>query len=101
MTDLSATCYFRLLRPLHFPIAGEPGEYLGVFPVAENLWVFDASGRWVIRRRALPEGRLWTVLDALLEAGAIRYLDDDASLRRPLPTADAPSRPALRVIRAG
>lgn len=101
MTALSATCYFRLVTPLHFPVRGDAGQYLGVFPVPENLWVFDDSGRWVIRRGAFPEARLWTVLDALLAAGAIRYLDDDAPLRRPLPVAAVPSRPALRVIRAG
>ena len=99
--QLTATCYFLVLRPLHFPVQAAPGEVLSVWPVPENLWVFDAQGDWVLRRRRFDEGKLWSVLDELLEQGIIQYLADDERLRRPLPTAAAPSRPALRVIRAG
>lgn len=98
---MNATCYFLILQPLHFPIRGEPGEYLSVWPLEQNLWVMDRAGEWVLRRRAFPEGKLWSVLDELLVAGIIRFLDASEQLRRPLPTADVPSRPALRVIRVG
>lgn len=98
---LTATCYFRILQPLHFPIRGEPGEYLSVWAMPQNLWVFDEHAEWVLRRASFDEGKLWTTLDELIDQGVIRYLDDDERLRRPLPTAAVPSRPALRVIRAG
>ena len=98
---LTATCYFLILQPLHFPVRGAPGEYLSVWPLPQNLWVFDARAEWVVRRAAFDEGKLWSVLDELLEHGFIRYLDDDERLRRPLPTAPVQSHPTLRVIRAG
>lgn len=98
---LTATCYFLILSPLHFPIRGEAGEVLSVWPLPQNLWVFDAQAEWVLRRASFEEGKLWSVLDDLLERGIIRYLSDDERLRRPLPTAVVPSRPVLRVIRAG
>lgn len=98
---LTATCYFLILQPLHFPIRGAPGEVLSVWPLPQNLWIFDAQAEWVLRRTSFDEGKLWSVLDELLEQGLIRYLSDDERLRRPLPTAPAQPRPALRVIRAG
>lgn len=96
----SATCYFRFLRPTHFPVRGDTGEYLAVWALPLNLWVLDMTGEWVIRRASFDEGKLWTALDALIADGSIAFLDHDELLRRPLPTVDVPSRPALRVIRA-
>lgn len=104
---ISASCYFLVIEPLHFPIRAEPGEYLSVWPLQQNLWVFDRSGDWVVRRGSFEEGKLWSELQRLMEERMIRQLfDEDAlKLRRPspnpLPVADVPSRPALRVIRAG
>lgn len=98
---LTATCYFLILQPLHFPIRGEPGEVLSVWPLPQNLWIIDSAAEWVLRRATFDEGKLWSVLDELLERGVIRYLSDDERLRRPLPTAPVQSRPALRVIRVG
>ncbi|MES2524017.1 MAG: hypothetical protein V4617_15025 [Gemmatimonadota bacterium] len=101
---LTATCYFRVLLPLYFPVMASPGEILAVWPLPENLWVFDAHGDWVIRRRSFPEGKLWSTLEQLLVDEIIQYLDGAELSRlqqplRPLPVADVPSRPALRVIR--
>ncbi len=99
--SVSATCYFLVLQKMHFPVQAEPGEYLSIWSVGPNVWVIDPTGEWVVRRTSFPEGKLWSTLDALLDQGVIRYLDDDEHLRRPLPTADVPSRPTLRVIRVG
>lgn len=100
---MTATCYFRILAPMYFPIRGDAGEYLSVWPCPQNLWVMDPAGEWVIRRGYFPEGKLWSELANLAEAGIIQPLsaDDAQWLRHPLPTAAAPSRPALRVIRVG
>ena len=97
----AATCYFRVIEPIHFPVRADAGDALAVWALPMNLWVLDPTGQWVLRRIAFPEARLWSALDDLLCAGLIRYLDAAEPLRRPLPTADAPSRPSLRVIRAG
>jgi hypothetical protein len=96
---LTATCYFLILQPLHFPVRGEPGEFLSVWALPQNLWVFDARAEWVVRRGAFDEGKLWSVLDELVEQGIIRYLEDDERLRRPLPTAEVSALPALRLLR--
>ena len=96
----AASCYFRFLRTTHFPVRGEAGQYLAVWALPLNLWVLDATGEWVVRRASFDHGKLWSTLDALIADGSISFLDYDEFLRRPLPTAAAPSRPALRVIRA-
>lgn len=100
---MTATCYFRILAPMYFPIRGDAGEYLSVWSCPQNLWVMDSAGEWVIRRGYFPEGKLWSELANLADAGIIQPLsaDDAQWLRHPLPTAAAPSRPALRVIRVG
>ena len=103
MTEPTATCYYRILQPMHFPVSGVPGEYLSVWPLPLNLWVLDRTGEWVVRRGGFEESKLWTELQRLEEEGVIRPLFGDAAapLRHPLPTADVQSRPAFRVIRAG
>ncbi len=100
-SELSATCYFLVVQPMRFPIVAAPREVLAVWNLPLNLWVMDPAGEWILRRTSFPEGKLWSVLDQLMHSGVIQYLDDDERLRHPLPTADVPSRPALRVIRAG
>lgn len=97
----SASIYFRVLLPMHFPVQAAPNEFLSVWAGEPNLWVFDASGEWVLRRRHFPEGKLWTVLYDLLDAGVIRTLSevDEQWLRHPLPAFGASSPPTLRVIR--
>lgn len=101
MPELTATCYFRVVQPTLFPVVAAPMDALAIVPLPLNVWVIDPSGRWVVRRAAFPEAKLWTALDDLLEREIIRYLDGEALRRHPLPQPVAMSRPSLRVIRAG
>ncbi len=93
--------YFRVVQPMHFPVPAEPKQFLSVRPGEPNLWVFDETGSWVVRRRQFPEGKLWTVLADLLDKHVIQTLSaaDDFRPPHPLPIADVSSPPTLRVIR--
>lgn len=73
MTALSATCYFRVIEPIHFPVRADAGEYLGVWSGPNNLSVHDDTGA-VLRWGCCPEAKLWTVLDGLLDSGRIKFL---------------------------
>lgn len=101
---LTATCYFRVFHRMHFPVEANVGDYLAVMPPTcpENLWVHEARGLWVVRRRQLDEGKLWTVLADLLENGTLVMLHAPSRALLPhLLAAGELSLPqALRVLRS-
>jgi hypothetical protein len=96
----TATAYFRVNEAMIWPVLAEPDQFLALFapPAAENLWVLDADGAWVVRRREVPEGVLWSALAQLLEDGVISWLVGPAHyrLQYPLPVAALPWHPASR-----
>lgn len=102
---LTATMYLRVLRPMRFPVAATTGEYIAVMPpiVAQNLWVHEASGLWVVRRGHFPEDKLWTVLYDLQCDGTLAFIHSPLSdaLPHPLPADDVSPPRALRLLRSG
>lgn len=100
-TPIIASCYFRVIAPLYFPVRAQPGDFLGLWSLPQNLWVYDSTGSTVLRRTFFEYGKLWTLLDELLEREVILFLDASAAeqLRRP-PAGEASSRPALKLLRA-
>jgi hypothetical protein len=102
---MTATCYFRILQTMRFPVEGNTGDYLAVMPPAcpENLWVHEPSGLWVVRRRHLLEAKLWTALADLMDAGTLVMLHAPARrlLSHLLQAGDVSPPQALRVLRAG
>lgn len=98
MLPFAATCYFRAVRRVHFPIRVEVGEYLSVWVGAgQNLRVIDGSGETVLRRGDFPEGKLWTALLDLVLNGAIEMLaSPEVSLSRLPQRRVAQSRAASR-----
>jgi hypothetical protein len=105
MPKLNATCCFVLRDLLRFPIQGSPGDYLAIMPppLPENLWILEPAGLWVVRRRHLDEGKLWTVLADLMEEGTLSLVHAPA---RPLlvhlvESGQLSPDQALRVLRAG
>lgn len=69
MTEPTATCCFRVLRRMRFPVEANAGDYLAVMPprFSENLWVLEPVGLWVVRRRSFDQGKLWSTLADLLD----------------------------------
>ena len=88
----AASCYFELLQPMFFPVRGGLHDILSVWAFDPNLFVVDPTGRVVVSRGYLEEGRLWSWLDAHLESGAIRLLSADAVSRRMMPHAHPGAR---------
>jgi hypothetical protein len=102
--SLTATCYFRVFHAMRFPVEAAVGDYLAVMPPAcpENLWVHEPKGLWVLRRRHVEEGKLWSLLATLLENGTLVMLHAPARGLLPhLVSAGELSLPqALRVLRS-
>ena len=104
MTAPSATCYFRVLRRMRFPIEAQVGDYLAIMPppVPENLWVHEPTDLRVVRRGTLEQGKLWTELGRLLEDDTLVMLHAPSRALLPhLVHAGELSLPqALRVLRS-
>lgn len=95
-----ATACWRVQSPLLFPVRCDAGEYLAVLPGTENLRVVDRTARHVVRRGSFPEGKLWSVLADMEEAGVIRFLYGLPihHLHR-LPSLDEGPPPPLQLMR--
>ncbi len=76
----AARICFRILRPLHFPVRGDSGEYLAVVAGSENLRVVDRTANHVVRRGSFPEDVLGPALTELEAAGALRFVYDETSV---------------------
>ncbi len=74
MHPLTATCIFLVAHPMAFPVAAAVGQLVSVWSLAENLWVVDPRTGRVVRTASFPEGKLWTALADLLEAGTLTAL---------------------------
>lgn len=89
---------------MHFPVEGKTGEYLAVMPppCPENMWVHEASGLWVVRRRQFPEAKLWTLLADLMDDGTLVMLHAPARQLLPhlLRAGDVSPPQALRALRS-
>ena len=95
--------YFRANAPLRFPVQMAEGDYLGLMTSGEpqNLWVYEPTSLWVVRRGQFEEAKLWSVLDDLLFEDKLTLLYAPLHvewLRRSLAAASS-RRPALRVMR--
>ncbi|GAB1345063.1 hypothetical protein MASR1M101_41900 [Gemmatimonas sp.] len=105
MSKLTATCCFLLQAPMHFPVEGQTGDYLAVMPppLPENLWVLEPAGLWVVRRRHCPEGKLWTVLADLVDAGTLSLVHAPGRqfLMHLVESGQLSAAQAVRVLRAG
>jgi len=101
MPHHTATCYFRVIERVPFPVQANPGEYLSVWPGDPNLLVFDATGQRVVCEGYFPEGKLWSELFMLLEKKAIAPLSSSELYRigHALRGSGGPLRPFLRVWR--
>lgn len=86
---------------MYFPIQAAPGEFLSVWRLSDNLWVYDARTDSVVRRGRFDEGKLWTVLADLIDAGTITPLDfaEHARFRATAQPREGSSRSFLRVVR--
>ncbi len=75
-SELTATCYFRVARRMHFPVQADVGDFIAIMPPASphNVWVHEPRTLWVVRRIQFHEGKLWTTLDELLEDGTLLFI---------------------------
>lgn len=101
MPPTAATCYFRVLAPLRFPVEAAPGQWLSVWSGDPNLLVFAESGEDVVTTGYFPEAKLWTVLADLLDAETIAPLSSAELYRlgHALRGMHSPLRPYLRGLR--
>lgn len=97
-----ATVWFRVDGRINFPIRANESDLLVVIrpPHPENLWVIDPLGRWVIRRGHFPEGKLWTVLADLADAGTLTLIHAPGAQLLPhlLQSGQVAHRAAIRAL---
>lgn len=105
MPQQTVTCCFRVHHLMRFPVEAAAGDYLTVMPpkYRENLWVLEPIDLWVVRRCFFPEGKLWTVLADLADAGTLTL---EHAPSRPLlvhlvATGQLSAAQAVRTLRAG
>lgn len=105
MPELTATCCLLANVSMYFPVQANPGDYIAVMPprFQENLWVMEPTDLWVVRRRAFPEGKLWSVLADLLERGDVTLVHAPGRhlLVHLVATGQLSAGQAVRVLRAG
>jgi hypothetical protein len=90
---------------MRFPIAGDAGDFLAVMPPAfrDNLWMLEGESLWVIRRRAVEEGKLWSMLNDKVDEGTLTLLHAPGRrlLGHLVESGQITTAQALRVLRAG
>jgi hypothetical protein len=71
-----ASVWFRVAGRVHFPVRADDQDLLAIVrpPCPQNVWVVDPIGRWVVRRTHFEEGKLWTALGDLADAGQLMLL---------------------------